>query len=250
MTGQTRPSSHTIAPTMRGAIRRPNKRMQLTKLRAAPERQDKVPPCAPAGDMDGGTASQLIRGVRRTRRGEVVLRITAAIAIGLTLSSAGAEPLDPDLHRLVTSCAPESLGSFRLPEQSDLVGDWHLHPGSYKARADFDGDTSEDVAIMMVRRDGPGFRLLVVFSPDSQAPRAVVVEDAAWVAQGFGLAIAKPGRYKTAAGKGYDLGPGNTDPPELQLELPAIERFHFESWSAFWYWSKAENRFKYIQMSD
>ena len=43
-----------------------NKRMQLTKLRAAPERQDKVPPCAPADGTDGGTASQLIRGVRRT----------------------------------------------------------------------------------------------------------------------------------------------------------------------------------------
>jgi hypothetical protein len=26
----------------------PNKRMQLRKLRAAPERQGKVPPCAPA----------------------------------------------------------------------------------------------------------------------------------------------------------------------------------------------------------
>jgi hypothetical protein len=43
--------------------------MQLTKLRAAPERQDKVPPCAPAGEMDGGTASQLIRSVRQTWRG-------------------------------------------------------------------------------------------------------------------------------------------------------------------------------------
>ncbi len=47
----------------------PNKRMQLTKLRAAPERQDKVPPCAPAGRMDGGTASQLIRSVGRTDAG-------------------------------------------------------------------------------------------------------------------------------------------------------------------------------------
>jgi len=36
--------------------------MQLTKLRAAPVRQAEVPPCAPAGQMDGGTASQLIRG--------------------------------------------------------------------------------------------------------------------------------------------------------------------------------------------
>jgi hypothetical protein len=43
-----------------------NKRMQLTKLRAAPVRQAEVPPCAPVGEMDGGTASQLIRGVRRT----------------------------------------------------------------------------------------------------------------------------------------------------------------------------------------
>ena len=41
----------------------PPKRMQMTKLRPAPERQDKVPPCAPAGKLDGGTASQLI--VRR-----------------------------------------------------------------------------------------------------------------------------------------------------------------------------------------
>ena len=49
-----------------GSGRPPNKRMQLTKLRAALERQDKVPPCAPAGEIDGGTASQLIRGVLRT----------------------------------------------------------------------------------------------------------------------------------------------------------------------------------------
>ena len=45
----------------------PNKRMQMPKLRAAPERQDKVPPCAPVGETGGGTAWQLIRGVRPTR---------------------------------------------------------------------------------------------------------------------------------------------------------------------------------------
>jgi hypothetical protein len=31
----------------------PNKRMQLTKLRAAPVRRAEVPPCAPAGETDG-----------------------------------------------------------------------------------------------------------------------------------------------------------------------------------------------------
>jgi len=40
---------------------RSNKRMQLTKLRAAPVWQAEVPPCAPAGRINGGTASQLIR---------------------------------------------------------------------------------------------------------------------------------------------------------------------------------------------
>ena len=47
-------------------VRPPNKRMQLTKLRAAPVLRAEVPPCAPDGEMDGGTASQLIRSVRRT----------------------------------------------------------------------------------------------------------------------------------------------------------------------------------------
>jgi hypothetical protein len=45
-----------------------NKRMQLTKLRAAPVLQAEVPPCAPAGQTDGGTASQLIRSVGQTQR--------------------------------------------------------------------------------------------------------------------------------------------------------------------------------------
>jgi hypothetical protein len=37
--------------------------MQLTKIRAAPERQAEVPPCAPAGESNEGTASQLVRRV-------------------------------------------------------------------------------------------------------------------------------------------------------------------------------------------
>ncbi len=44
----------------------PNKGMKLTKLRAAPDRAYKVPPCAHAGKLDVGTASQLIPGVRQT----------------------------------------------------------------------------------------------------------------------------------------------------------------------------------------
>ena len=51
-----------------------NKRMQLTKLKAAPVGQAEVPPCAPGGGMDGGAASQLIRGVRRARKTSAPVR--------------------------------------------------------------------------------------------------------------------------------------------------------------------------------
>ena len=47
---------------------RPNNAMQLTKLRAAPVLQAEVPPCAPAGESDGRTASQLIASVGRLER--------------------------------------------------------------------------------------------------------------------------------------------------------------------------------------
>ena len=61
--GQFAPGS---AKAKRRATRPPNKRMQLTKLRAAPVWRAEVPPCASAGQRDGGTASQLIRSVIRT----------------------------------------------------------------------------------------------------------------------------------------------------------------------------------------
>jgi hypothetical protein len=70
--------------------------MQLTKLRAAPERQAEVPPCAPAGQIDGGTASQLIRSVRRTRLGseqekhEVTVARRRASMLALPFVRAGA----------------------------------------------------------------------------------------------------------------------------------------------------------------
>ncbi len=60
--------SHTAdeEPAPQSPTSRSNKRMQLTKLTAAPVWQAEVPPCAPAGCTDGGTASQLIRSVRPT----------------------------------------------------------------------------------------------------------------------------------------------------------------------------------------
>ncbi len=50
-------------------MRPPNEAMQQTKLRTATVRQAEVPSCARAGQLDAGTASQLIAGVRPTDGG-------------------------------------------------------------------------------------------------------------------------------------------------------------------------------------
>ncbi len=104
-----------------------NKRMQLTKLRAAPERRAEVPPCAPAGETDGGTASQLIRSVRRTMVGRVaevamtrraIVTSGAALVILVAGATAHAQGLPTCRVRMVKSAATEAVAKsvFRQVE--------------------------------------------------------------------------------------------------------------------------------------
>src|SRR5947207_15769672 len=122
----------------------------------------------------------------------------AAIVLAVLLSGLGnpsAQPAAAQLRRLLELRAPDSLKDFRVPETADLTGDWAAHPRSFVAQADFDGDSRTDTAVLLIRRSGPGFRLLVVFGRGG----ASVLEDQVWQAQGFGLSVARPGRYRTAA---------------------------------------------------
>ena len=99
----------------------PNKRMQLTKLRAAPVRQAEVPPCAPAGQMDGGTASQLIRSVRRTG-GEVSrARPDAARSGRAWRSSRPASPSLPQPDGMASGSVPEAESSARRVAGAQLL---------------------------------------------------------------------------------------------------------------------------------
>jgi hypothetical protein len=92
--------------------------MQLTKLRAAPVRQAEVPPCAPAGETDGGTASQLIRSVLRTRGVRVGRRIRRAAPLGL----AG----------ILISCQPNLPSD--LPGLMNAMGDYDMRVSIAAAR--------------------------------------------------------------------------------------------------------------------
>jgi hypothetical protein len=163
-------------------------------------------------------------------------------------ASPEATPLDPLAQHILERQAPSLLQEYRGPEARDLFGEWATSPEAYRVRADFRGDGAEDVAVILVRRNGPGFAVVVLLDPTGPVPTVKVLETQKWAAQGFGVAVVKPGRYRTAAGKGYSGSRG--DPPEIILEHPAIDRFHFESWNAFWFWDQQRKRFRYMQMSD
>ena len=91
--------------------------MQLTKLRAAPGRAYKVPPCAPAGQTGGVTASQLIASVRWTR-GESATMASMARRDAPWLRRMAYGALLVLLARAGAPATPEEVG----PAQ--LVGVW------------------------------------------------------------------------------------------------------------------------------
>jgi hypothetical protein len=65
----------------------------------------------------------------------------------------------------------------------------------------------------------------------------------------MGIKSAKSGKYKTACGKGYwDCKKG--EPAELNLRMPAMDLFQYESANSFFVWDSKIKKFKRIWMSD
>jgi hypothetical protein len=214
----------------------PNKRMQLTKLRAAPERRAEVPPCAPAGGTDGGTASQLIASVRRTTGGSM-RRATqsASMLIGVAALS------------LPLLAAPR----WRKPTAAEIGQTWrNQSPHHYaEVSADFDGDGRPDQARLMVATSGRQAALVVELG-DSPAHEIVLdlLDDVAWL-DTMGIDVVAPGKYPTACGKGY-WKCERAEPAELTLHRPAIDYFRFESANSYFVYDSEAQRFQRIWMSD
>jgi hypothetical protein len=98
--------------------------MKLTKLRAAPVRQAEVPPCARAAWTHAGTASQLIPGVRRTRRARATaVAILAFCSFGRASAQEAAPPVPPIVRIGDDICA------INMKVQCDVV-DVHGRPVS------------------------------------------------------------------------------------------------------------------------
>jgi len=170
-----------------GAEGPPNKRMQLTKLRAAPVRQAEVPPCAPAGQRDGGTASQLIRGVGQTVAKSIMARIAGLALLSIAFTAVcGYRPCGGPPTRLLGS-----LVSQATPEQAKSTlrpGQWVVEreePGPTDGRPPFAFKTVDVGEIVDLGHRG---RLRLVFYNGRLASALFTPDDAsAYFAQVQGL---------------------------------------------------------------
>jgi hypothetical protein len=160
----------------------------------------------------------------------------------LSAWSASAQSIDP----------PQG---WRYPTEADYRSSWADFrkdiPKPFHVLDDFNGDTRTDEAWILIR-EKPAAWAVFVYLSDGQTGgswRQVFRVDGDKEPQDFGITLAKPGRYKTACGKGYwECKKG--EPEVLVLTRPAINYFRYESASSIVYWNSKTQRFTTVAISD
>jgi hypothetical protein len=142
---------------------------------------------------------------------------------------------------------------WRKPIPAEVPGAWRQESATrfLVARSDFDGDGKEDIAELLVDLPGKHFGLFVKLAAAAEwRPLDGGQGDVKDLAE-FGISSVKPGKYKTACGKGYgDYACSHGEPELLELSKPAVDYFYNESSDFIFYWDTKANKFVKIQMSD
>ena len=155
------------------------------------------------------------------------------------------------------SFAFEFPKEWRLPTESELSGESLRKESSNKyakVEADFNGDGKLDYAYLLKSQVYSGEGLIVRLSSSSNYSWEVLNE-INWgekypnVDLVMGIDLASPGKLKTACGKGY-WECGHDEPETIELSLPSIWHYRFESAASIWYWQASTSSFKQIWIRD
>ena len=117
--------------------------------------------------------------------------------------------------------------------------------------ADFNGDGINDDAWILINETESKYGLFILLSKKGgDHKRANLAEYRKETEKLYmGISLMKPGKYKTACGKGYgDCGPN--DPKVIVLRNPGIDFFAFESGDSVFYWNANKKEFIRIWLSD
>lgn len=139
---------------------------------------------------------------------------------------------------------------WQLPKPEETQQGWRKEFASdaLLVRADFDGDGVMDEARLVVREDGSTVAVAVFLGKGSRVHLLGEIREPGWL-EVIGITVVKPGRYRTACGKGYfDCKPG--EPKRLSLTRPAVNLFKEGGANMFLYWDARSGKFKQTSMSD
>ncbi len=146
---------------------------------------------------------------------------------------------------------------WRLPTEKELSEESLRNKSptkNAKVEGDFNGDEKVDYAYLLKSTTYSGEGLVIRLSTTSGFSWQVV-DEISWgkeypnVSLVMGIELAVPEKYKTLCGKGYyECESGELE--ELELKLPGIWHYKFESAASIWYWDSSTNKFKQIWLSD
>ena len=146
----------------------------------------------------------------------------------------------------------ELPSGWRNPNREEITDKWRPEgSGPYLVvKEDFNGDGKVDEARILVRNNGQGIGLFVFLSDDNSIRTIQLdsLEGSRWI-RIMGITTAKPGKYKTACGKGYGNVKGD-EPDVIILRYPGINYFMVESANSFFHWDESTRSFQRTWISD
>jgi hypothetical protein len=142
---------------------------------------------------------------------------------------------------------------WRIPNSTDVYhpdNDRSINKYQYlKVLADFNGDKIIDTAYLLINDKTKKMGLFVYISKGTSYVLLKLYETENSYINNMGISLVLPGKYKTACGKGY-WECAKAEPAVLDIKLPAINYFIFESANSYWYWNKSSQSFKEVTISD
>jgi hypothetical protein len=155
------------------------------------------------------------------------------------------------LISITASAAQKIPEGWRIPLEDEFPDNQYMYrlkdPDRYlAASADFNGDGIVDTARFVLNDSTKEMGLLVFISKENTF-ETVFLDKRESI--GMGLSVVKPGKYKTACGKGY-WKCKEGEPELVELKHPAINYFQFEGASSFFIWDESAKSFKRVWISD
>ena len=141
---------------------------------------------------------------------------------------------------------------WRIANEDDNINDWAVHDAPNKLIADFDGDGHDDIARILLKRNGKfGTKTVAVVSNYGNPKQFTLFENKDMQAQSFSLELLKPSDevWESSCQKVYyDCEEGYIR--QFKITKPTLYLCYIEVACTVHLWSSHEGKFIEVPLSD